>query len=312
MKKFLFIYLLVSNCVCGFSQSPMTIRSVVCNDNISESTCQYVENKLKPIISSNPNWEISDWSRLVLAVNIHPTRKDVTPTTPVKVSMEFDVFFSIGDMTDNHIFKSAKITLSGIGSSEERAYTAAFKSLTEDNSAINNLLNETRPIVETYYSTHCKQIIQKASTLKSTNQYEEAIYLLTSIPDNCTECYEKCMKLTATVYKQKIDFEGNQLLKQARVEWMNGQDKEAADRVAEVMRGIDPNSSAFSEVKKLQNVITNKLNADEKKEWELKIKQMEAQHETTLSVIDAAKAIGVAWLQSRPQTITRTIIRAWF
>ena len=120
------------------------------------------------------------------------------------------------------------------------------------------------------------------------------------------------MKLTATVYKQKNDFEGNQLLKQARVEWMNGQDKEAADRVAEVMRGIDPNSSAFSEVKKLQNVITNKLNADEKKEWELKIKQMEAQHETTLSVIDVAKAIGVAWLHSRPQTITRTIIRAGF
>ena len=312
MKKILFICLLIANCVYGFSQNPMTIRPVVCNENISESTSQYIENKLETIISSNPNWESSDWSRLVLAIDIHPTRQDVTPTAPVKVSMEFEVFFSIGDLTDNHIFKSAKITLSGIGSSEERAYTAAFKSLTEDNSVINNLLNETRSIIETYYSTHCKQIIQKASTLKSANQYDEAIYLLTSIPYNCTECYERCMKLTATVYKQKIDFEGGQLLKQARIEWMNGQDKDAADRVAEVTRGIDPNSSAYPEVKKLQNVITNKLNADEKKEWELKIKQMEAQHETTLSVIDAAKAIGVAWLQSRPQTITKTIIRAWF
>lgn len=312
MKKILFICLLIGNCVYGFSQNPITIRPVVCNENISESTSQYIENKLKTIISSNPNWESSDWSRLVLAIDIHPTRQDVTPTAPVKVSMEFDVFFSIGDLTDNHIFKSAKITLSGIGSSEERAYTMAFKSFKEDNSTINNLLNETKPIVEAYYSTHCKQIIQKANTLKSTNQYDEAIYLLTSIPENCTECFEKCMKLTSTIFKHKIDFEGNRLLKQARVEWMNGQDREAANRVAEVTRGIDPNSSAYPEVKKLQNVITNKLNADEKKEWKLKIKQMEAQHETTLSVIDAAKAIGVAWLQSRPQTITKTIIRAWF
>ena len=308
----MFTLLLALSCSYMFAQKPMAIRPLVSNEGFSEVTNQYIESKLKSIISDNQNWEASDGSRIILAVKIHPTRQDITPTAPVKVSMEFDVCMSVGDITENHTFKTAKITISGIGASEERAYMAAFKSLAPNNPTINNLLNETRPIVETYYNSHCKQIVQKANTLKSTGNYDEAIYFLTSVPEICTDCFEKCMKLTETVYKQKIDFEGSQLLKQARIEWMNGQDREAANRVATVMSGINPNSSAYPEVKKLQNVITNKLNADERKEWELKVKQMEAQHETTLGIIEAAKAIGVAWIQNRPQTITRTIIRAWF
>lgn len=308
----MFTLLLALSCSYMFAQKPMAIRPLVSNEGFSEATSQYIESKLKSIISDNQNWEASDGSRIILAVKIHPTRQDITPTAPVMVSMEFDVFMSVGDITDNHIFKTAIISISGIGASEERAYSAAFKSLAPNNPTINNLLNETRPIVETYYNIHCKQIVQKANTLKSIGNYDEAIYLLTSVPEICTDCFEKCMKLTETVYKQKIDFECSLLLKQARIEWMNGQDREAANRVAMVMSGIDPNSSAYPEVKKLQNVITNKLNADERKEWELKVKQMEAQHETTLGIIESAKAIGVAWLQNRPQTITKTIIRAWF
>ena len=120
------------------------------------------------------------------------------------------------------------------------------------------------------------------------------------------------MKLTQTIYRQKIDYEGSLLLKQARIEWMNGQDREAANRVADVMNGISPNSSVYAEVKKLQNTITNKLTADERREWDMKVKQMQARHETNLGIIEAAKAIGVAWFQSRPQSVTKTIIRAWF
>ena len=88
-----------------------------------------------------------------------------------------------------------------------------------------------------------------------TNNYDEAIYLLTSIPEVCTDCYEKCMKLTQTVYKQKIDYEGSQLLKQARIEWMNGQDREAANRVADVMNGISPNSSAYKIIFKTDKTV---------------------------------------------------------
>ena len=312
MKRLLFTLLLTLLCILSFAQEPMGIRPLVSNEGLSGNTIQYIESKLKNIISVNENWEATDWSRLVLAVKIHPTRQDVTPTAPVKVNMEFDVFISIGDVTDNHIFKTAKITLGGIGSSEEQAYVAAIKTLLPNNGSITNLLNETRPIAESYYKNHCSQIIQKASALAKTNNYDEAIYLLTSIPEICKECHEKCMKLAQTAYKQKIDYEGLQLLKQARTEWMAGQDKEAAGRVAEIMKGIDPNSSAYFEVKKLQNTITNKLNEDDRREWELKVKQMHAKHETTLSIIEAAKNIGIAWLQSRPQNVTKTIIRAWF
>ena len=312
MKKLLSTLLLTVSTVFVFAQVPMGIRPMVSNEELSDATSQYIESVLKNIISSNDNWESTDWSRIVLAIKLHPTRQDVTPTAPVKVSMDFDVFISIGDITSNHTFKTTKLSLNGIGSSEDRAYVAAIKTIKADNPTITSLLNETRPIVESYYKSHCSQMIMKANTLAKTNNYDEAIYLLTSIPDVCTVCYEKCMKLTQTVYKQKIDYEGSQLLKQARIEWMNGQDREAANRTADVMNGISPSSSAYPEVKKLQNIITNKLTADERREWDMKVKQMQARHETNLSIIEAAKAIGLAWLQSRPQNITKTIIRSWF
>ena len=312
MKRIILTLITWVCCEMIYAQQPMTLRPIVCKDGLSESTCKYIESKVKSIVSVNGNWESSDFSRLVLAIKIHPTRHDVTATAPVRVNLECEVFFSIGDITDNHVFKTAQIKLSGIGLSEENAYTAAFKALTPNNATITDLLNETRPAVDSYYTTHCQQIIQRANTLRETGNYDEAIYLLTSIPDVCSDCYGKCMKLTTSVYKQKIDNQSRELLKKARIEWMDGQDREAASRAANIMRGIDPNSSVYLEVKKLQNSITSKLNADDRREWELQVKQMQARHETTRSVIDAAKAIGVAWFQSRPQTVNNTIIRGWF
>lgn len=311
MKKLFLTLFMGLFCSVAFTQNSMSIHPSVSNEGFAESTCKYIENKLKAVISSNENWNVSDWSRLVLAVKINPTRQDVTPTAPVKISVEFDVFFSVGDITDNHIFRTEKITMSGIGASEEQAYTAAFKTFSAKNPTINKMLDETRSLVENYYKTHCQQIVQRANMLVNTNSYDEAIFLLTSIPDVCTDCYGKCIDLVSSVYKQKIDYEGNQLLKNARAEWMKGQDKEAASRVAEIVKEIDPNSSAYSDARKLQNTIAGKLNADDKLAWELSEKQMQARHETTLSVIDAARAIGVAWFQNRTHSVIN-VIRSWF
>lgn len=312
MKRLILTLLIGVFCEIVYAQQPMNIRPIVSNDGLEESTCKYIESKIQSIVSANENWETSDFSRLVLAIKIHPTRQDVSATTPVRMSMEFEVFFSVGDITDNHVFKTAQITLNGIGMSEEQAYMAAFKTLAPNNANITKLLDETRIAAENYYITNCKQIIQRANNLKETENYDEAIYLLTSIPEVCTDCYGKCMKLATAVYKQRIDDQCKELLKKARLEWMNGQDRKAASRAAEIMSGIDPNSSVYPEVKKLQNSITNKLNVDDRRDWELQMRQMQSRHETTLSLIDAAKSLGVAWLQNRPQTINKTIIRGWF
>lgn len=312
MKRLLLNILIGVFCGMAYAQQPMTIRPIVSNDGFEKSTCQYIESRIQSIVSANENWETSDFSRLVLAIKIHPTRQDVTPTAPTRVSMELEVFFSVGDITDNHVFRTAQITLNGIGISEEQAYMSAFKTLAPNNATINNLLDATRVAVESHYTTHCQQIIQRANNLKETENYDEAIYLLTSIPDVCTDCYGECIKLATAVYRQRIDNQGKELLKKARLEWMDGQDRDAASRAAEIMSAIDPNSSVYPEVKKLQNSITNKLNADDRREWELQVKQLQARHETTRSLIDAVKSLGVAWLQSRPQTVNNTIIKGWF
>ena len=39
-----------------------------------------------------------------------------------------------------------------------------------------------------YYNTRCDLIIKKARLLESQNQFDETIYMLSAVPDACTDC----------------------------------------------------------------------------------------------------------------------------
>lgn len=217
-----------------------------------------------------------------------------------------------GDVVENKVFGSMVLTLRGIGKSEQNAYLDAFKKIKPKSAEIHSLLSSFMETVSDYYTNHCDEIIHRAQTTAQLGNYEEAIGNLVSVPNVCQLCFDKCSEKAATIYQQKIDFEGEQLLQQARVEWQMGKDKNTANRVANILVSINPHSAAFPQAIVLQKEIEQKLDADAKRDWEMKMRQYNDKQEFKRGILETVKAIGVAWGEHRPQSVTKNITRLWF
>lgn len=313
MKRKLFVIALIC-CLnlCSLAQSGIIISPLVDETGLSAESANYLENKLQSVINANGYSEFEGITRFVLAAKVVEIHKDITPTTPSRTSVELEIYLKAGDVVENKVFDGSVLTLRGIGKSEQSAYTDAFKKIKPENTEIQTLLNSFKRAIMDYYTNHCDEIIRKAQSTARLGNYDEALYQLVSVPNVSQSCLDDCSTQAITIFQQKIDAEGEQLLRQATLKWQTNKDKTTAISVADMLLKINPRSSAYPKSQQLQGEIEQKLDADALKEWQMKMREYEDKQQFKMGVLDAIKAIGVAWGEHQPQSITKTIVRLWF
>lgn len=313
MKRLIILlFICVITTVC-YSQPDVSFITVVEGDDILlGSSKSILEENVSNFLADAACINSRCNSRFVIAVKPIIKTKEIIPTTPQRVKMEIDVLVRIGDIRIGKVFQSTSITLKGIGLSEEKALISCFNTLDNYRESLNNLVKESQFQIENYYCSHCDEIINRHISVAQVDNYERTIYELLSMPNACKQCYERCQQEAISIYKQHIDITSQSLYAKARTEWMKGQNAEAANRVAAIMNQIDPRSSVYPKVEELQNDIIRKLNADEKRLWNMHIKKHNDNQIFKKSLIEAVRDIGVAWAENQPQSISKTIIRSWF
>ena len=132
------------------------------------------------------------------------------------------------------------------------------------------------------------------------NKFDEAIFKLTSVPDVCTDCWEKAMDAVAPIFKQKIDFECKEKINLANNVWNAGQSWDAAQKAGAVLSTIDPNSSCVDDIKPLATKIEKRIKEVDGREWDF---FYDYNIGLTRDMIKAYRDIGVAWGEGQPQTI---------
>ena len=308
------ITLCLSICIASllFAQqtSNVSIHATVLDDDIPTEAAKNLETKMQRMLTA---YDIIDngADRFILTARINITSKDVAPTTPARISEKMEITFLVGDIADNKLYESYTMESSGIGTTEAKALISAFQRINVNNPEIKAMLERAQTKIVDYYTSHCDDILTKANTLCNQQKYDEALFYLMSIPDVCSDCYTRCQTTAANIYKRKLTAEGEVLLNKARNEWLSGMDAASANRAADIMAQIDPQSSVYPEVKKLQNSISAKLQADEQRAWQVKMKNIEEGHKTARSVIDCVKSIGVAWASHQPTSVVKNIITRW-
>ncbi len=119
----------------------------------------------------------------------------------------------------------------------------------------------------------CAENIQKAIVAKTNNEWDEAASHLTSIlPD--VKCYDDAQALLTEIEDHRC----SEALGKAKGAWANRDAKLASSYLSEV----STDSKCASEAKQLFRNISGKLDADEKKEWDLayeKYNRSETQNE---------------------------------
>lgn len=307
-KTVLFIIGFVLANVC-YAQE-ISINAQVVDEKIPYEAARQLETKLQNILISHGFVNNGYIERYVLTARIDVTQKDIAPTTPARIIEKMDITFMVGDVIENKVYTSVTIQSSGIGKNENTAFISAFRGIKNDNPEISKMLNIAKKKIIDFYTNNCSEIIERTKSLVATQAYDEALFQLTSVPNICNDCFIKCQEQIRKVYKLKIDSEASTLLEKAKNVWAANQNEQGANEVADIISNINPNSANYKQVVELRNSIKRKLKNDAIREYEFKMKQYEDSQLFKQNLLDAAKAIGVAWGQNKPNYYT--VIRHWW
>ena len=312
MKRLSILFLFIGIVLVSFAQNTgsVSIHATVVDDAIPAEAAKNILTKMQRMLTSC-NIIDNGADRFVLTARVNITSKDVAPTTPARISEKMEITFLVGDIVDNKLYESFTMESSGIGITEAKAFISAFQRINVNSQEIKAMLERAQEKIVDYYVNHCDDILAKANTLSSQQKYDEAMFYLMGIPDVCSDCYKRCQSTAASIYDQKLTADGKVLLNKARNEWLAGQDYAAANRVADILVQINPQSSVYAEAMKLQNSISAKLQADEQRAWQLRMKKVEEGQKTARSVIDCVRSIGVAWASHQPTSVVKNIISRW-
>lgn len=262
-----------------------------------------LESKLDQIASDNGVGGNSINPRFVIAAKLNTISKDLIAGPPQMVALNVEAVFFVGDAVDNQIYGNTTITLKGVGTNENRALINAIQNIGVKNKAFADLVNSGKSKVVEYYSQKCDFITKRASTLSQQQDFDQAIYELMQVPDVCKACYDRCMDAVQPIYQKKIDRDAVLLLTKAKTAWNANQNSKGASEAANSLGEIDPLSSSYKEGQELAERIRKKIEADEKREWDFKMKRYTDGVKLEQQRIRSSKAIAIAYAQNQPKTI---------
>jgi len=275
-------------------------------EGLPSSAKKMLSNKLSQIATKNGVGGSALNPRFIITPNITVSTKDLTATSPPMTALTLEVTLYIGDGIEGTKFASESIEVKGVGVNETKAYIAAIKQIKSANPIIQDFVITGKTKIVEYYNSRCDFIIKEAQTLVAQNEFEAAILKLTSVPEVCKECFDKCMDAIVPIYKKKIDRDCKMKLQEAQGIWNASQDMEAAERAGAILSTIEPEASCFSEVKTLSNKIAIKVKQIDAREWKYILKEQAQESER----IKAYRDIGVAYGNNQPKTVYN--VKGWW
>lgn len=272
----------------------------------TEGATSVLSSKLNQIVSTNGM--SNNFSRFIITANVNTLTKDVLGTAPTNLVYTLDVTFYIGDGMDGNKFASYSKTVKGVGVNETKALINAFKSINTSDKGIQNFIIKGKSQIIEYYNSRCDLIIKQARILQSQNQLDEALYMLSGVPDACTDCYNKVIPIMQEVYTAKINMDCKLKLQDAKLYWATNPTLDGANVVADILSNIDPRSNCYNEVNTFSKSVAKRVLELDGREWKFKV-------DTELGLekdrIKAIRDIGVAWGNGQPNTVNYNVNGWW-
>jgi hypothetical protein len=240
---------------------------------IADEAKKLLSNKLSQFTSNNGMGGSQVNPRFIITAKVNVGTKDIIAGPPQMIAQNVDVTLYIGDAITNTIYSNVTLSLKGVGTNENKAFIEAFKAINSNNKEVIEFLEAGKNKIINYYSTNCDFMIKDAQTLVNQEKYNEAIYKLSLVPEVCQDCYFKSLDYLSLVYQQKIDAECKLKFNEAKVTWASAQNSSGAEKAGDILSTINPLASCQPEINNFIKSIEAKLKADEKEQWQFKMKQ---------------------------------------
>lgn len=280
--------------------------------NMPEEARSMLTNKLNQIVTNNGLGGSASNERFILTANIVLLSKDITPTAPPMHANTIEVQLFIGDGIEGTKFASLSKKFKGVGETETKSYISALKNLKIDDPSFQTFIDQGKKKIIEYYNAKCDFIIKEAQTLEAKQEFQQAIYKLTSVPQVCKDCYDKCQILVGPIYKKYIDLQCKKYMNEANNIWATNQDYSGAERASEVLNKIDPSSSCYKDAVALSDKIAKRIKEIDQREWNFMLKQQQDSVDIEKATINAARDIGVAYGENQPSIVYETVVYGWW
>ena len=297
--------------------------------NVPEEARAVLETKMLQVATQYGLASNGLTDRFVMTAKVNVTSKEVTPTTPVKISQKIEVTLFIGDVIDNKVYESVVINMVGVGQSNTKSMIQAFNQINPANPEAKEFVENAKKKIAEYYTYKCSFILTEANALAQQRKYDAAIAKLMAVPEVCKECYEQCLSAVVKMYQSKQNDDGELLVQKAQSQWLAKRNYASACNALATLVKIDPQSSAQGKALALVEEINSYLQNVEddaesqyKKEWEsdktqymdkMTTVRQQQTNATTIQreYIDAAKDVGIAYSKNQSRTITYNNFITW-
>lgn len=251
----------------------------------------YLSNKLIQIAVANGVGAGKEFCRFFITANVAMLTKDVLPGPPMQISQNMEITFYIADYFDQKVFSSTTIPVVGVGTNETKCFINAMKNIPVKSPQLIGFMEEGKDKILTYYRQQADRIIQQARVLAGQHRYEEAFYLLTSIPDAIGEGYDRAMEATLEIYQEYVDRLCDINLAKARSLWAAHQNSKGATDAGEYLSQIYPDAKCYDEAMELYREIKGKVLDD----WKFEMKKWQDGVDLESQRIAAMRDVGVAY-----------------
>lgn len=312
MKRICSITIALAFTCISFAQSTNDVGkialSVVMPENIEGldgSQLSKIETKIAQIVTASglaasgynnnfiiyPKFEISE-SNLV-----EGGMENITVVTA-----ELNLF--IKQVQNNVLFSSISKPLKGSGSSRQSAITNAISKIPKSDPEFKTFIENGKSKIILYYETNCADIIKQSDTFVKMQQYEQALGLLMSVPEEVSSCYNQVQDKAIEAYKAYQTQNCSVLIQRAKTTLASNDYIGALNLLSE----IDPSAACFSEAQALAKSAETKVDAEEKKQWDFQMKQYNDAVSLEKQRIEAVKQIAVSYYKSQPTTVSYNYI----
>jgi hypothetical protein len=187
-------------------------------------------------------------------------------------------------------YQTVSKNLQGFGSDKKQAITKAITSIPVNDPALKEFIKNGKDEIVRYYEEKCKDIISKADVLTRAQNYQGAINVLISIPEEVS-CYNEAFEKTLEAYYayQNQNCAKMILKAQAAITGRN------YDLALDVLSEIDPSSSCADQAQTMLIELGPKVEAQHNKELELALMMYKDEIALENKRIESVRDIGVAY-----------------
>lgn len=274
--------------------------SVDQEDRAPASANEYLFNRLCSAISSDGVSASGQYAQFFVAAKGLVLYEQVVPGAPAQTALTLSLNLYIGDYWGEKVFTRTSFEIRGVGESRERAYLNAYRSLNKNNARLISFLAEGKKQILAYYDAEYAHIQKEAKRAVQLRDYPKALFLLGSVP-MCCKGYEAVSEDLVNTYREYINYNCDRLLMEARTAWATNPDRYGAEQVAEILNQLEPDASCYDEAMALYKEVKDKIKDD----WNFEMrKKYEDKIEIRKQIIEAARAVGVAYGKGQQPTTT--------